>query len=158
MEELIVCSNGTQFWYRNNQLHRDNDLPAIVYFTGTQCWYQNGQLQRDNDLPAAIFSDGAQYWYKNNKLHRDNDLPAMVSLDGAQIWYQNGKIHRDNDLPAHIISEKSSFSDKITYTFIFYSHGKKIYRRECTAEEFKFHSFQESKDSVIFLDLEIEVV
>src|SRR5271170_6044899 len=42
-----------------NKLHRDNDLPAIIYANGTQWWYQRGVYHRDNDLPAIIYSDTA---------------------------------------------------------------------------------------------------
>jgi len=48
---------------KNNKLHRDDDLPAVVYVGGTQEWYKNGQLHRDN-LPAIIYSSGYKYWYK----------------------------------------------------------------------------------------------
>jgi antitoxin component YwqK of YwqJK toxin-antitoxin module len=46
----------TQEWYKNDKLHRDNDMPAMIIHNGTQEWYQNGQLHRDNDLPAVIYS------------------------------------------------------------------------------------------------------
>ena len=92
-----------QFWYnRNRQLHRDDDLPAVIGEDGTQMWYQNGERHRNNDLPAIIRPNGSQEWYRNGKLHRDNDLPAEIEEDGTQKWYQNGELHRDNDLPAVI--------------------------------------------------------
>jgi len=54
----------------NDQLHRDNDLPAIINSDGTEKWYQNDQLHRDNDSPAIIYGSGSQSWYQNDKLHR----------------------------------------------------------------------------------------
>ena len=57
--------NGTQEWYKNGEIHRDNDLPAVIRANGTQKWYKNGNRHRDNDLPAVIFSNGSQEWYKN---------------------------------------------------------------------------------------------
>jgi len=81
-------------------LHRDDDLPSVIYKDGSKYWYKNGQLHRDNDLPAAIYHDGSQSWYKNNKLHRDNDLPAVIFYNGTKYWYKDGLRHRDNDLPA----------------------------------------------------------
>ncbi len=76
------------------QLHRDNDLPAIICTSGTQEWYQYGKLHRDNDLPTIICTDGAQYWYQHDELHRDNDLPAIIYANGMQCWYQHGKFIR----------------------------------------------------------------
>ena len=38
----ITLSNGTQKWYLNGKLHRENDLPAIIHSDGTQEWYLNG--------------------------------------------------------------------------------------------------------------------
>ena len=64
------CRHGHQYWYRNGKLHRDNDLPAIIYSNGTCVWFQNGRKYREGDQPAAIYADGTQHWYKNGRLHR----------------------------------------------------------------------------------------
>ena len=71
---LLLAYKGTQFWYKNGQLHRDNDLPAIIYPSGIQYWCQNGKFHRDGDLPAMIDSKGNRAWYKEGKLHRDPNL------------------------------------------------------------------------------------
>ncbi len=56
-------------WYQHGKLHRDNDLPAVIYTNGTQMWYQHGKLHRDNDLPAVIYSDGAvEYWINDKRI------------------------------------------------------------------------------------------
>ena len=82
MDGLVIDSDGNQRWYNSdNQLHRDNDLPAVIYSSGTQYWYKNNQQHRDNDLPAKIYPSGTQYWCKNNKYHRDNDLPAVIQAE-----------------------------------------------------------------------------
>jgi antitoxin component YwqK of YwqJK toxin-antitoxin module len=61
-------------------------------------WYvvfrKNGQLHRDNDLPAVIYANGEKEWYQNGQLHRDNDLPTVVLPSGTKLWYQNGKFIR----------------------------------------------------------------
>ncbi len=131
--ELLVTTeiiDGTEKWYKNGRLHRDNDLPAVITSYGGQVWCKNGERHRDNDLPAIIVDrDGIQVWYKNGKLHRDHDLPAIILTEtqkwwrhyelrkdnndilpiigsnGAQYWCQNGQLHRDNDLPAVIRSD-----------------------------------------------------
>ena len=39
-----IDENGTQKWFINNELHRENDLPAIIYSDGTKEWYLNGKF------------------------------------------------------------------------------------------------------------------
>ncbi len=100
-----IDKNYSKYWYKNGKLHRDNDLPAIIYKIyqdEDQYWFKNGKLHRDNDLPAVVHQNGYQGWYKNGVLHRDNDLPAQISPNGTLRWYKNGKYHRENDLPAII--------------------------------------------------------
>jgi hypothetical protein len=94
--ETYVNINGTQHWLQNGEIHRDNDLPAIIRWNGEKIWYQNGEIHRDNDLPAIINANGNQYWCKNGKLHRDNDLPVVIFSDGSQFWFKNGLQHRYN--------------------------------------------------------------
>jgi antitoxin component YwqK of YwqJK toxin-antitoxin module len=88
--ETYELKNGAQYWYKNGEIHRDNNLPAIITSDGSQCWYQNGEIHRDNNLPAIITSDGTQCWYQNGEIHRDNNLPAIITSDGTQQWYKNG--------------------------------------------------------------------
>jgi len=80
------------YWVNTEeQTHRDNDLPAVIFSDGNQQWWVNGKLHRDNDLPAAIFADGTQQWRVNGKLHRDNDLPAVIFSVGNQQCWVNGQ-------------------------------------------------------------------
>ena len=56
---------GNKFWYNSkNQLHRDNDLPAIIASDGSQSWFQNGEEHRKRDKPAYINSDMYKAYYK----------------------------------------------------------------------------------------------
>lgn len=87
---IIEIRNERIYWFKDGELHRDNDQPAIIFFDGTRCWYKNGQLHRDNDQPAAIYYTGSRYWYKNGNRHRDNDKPAVISVDGERYWYKDG--------------------------------------------------------------------
>ena len=63
--KVIVNSHGSQSWYLNGKLHRE-DGPAIIYANGDQYWYLNGKLHRE-DGPAIIWAKGAQYWYLNSE-------------------------------------------------------------------------------------------
>jgi hypothetical protein len=85
---------STIYYNSDNEMHRGNDLPAIIWANGSQEWYVNGVRHRDNDLPTVIWADGSTLWYLNEKLHRDNGLPAVIWADGSQFWYVNGKLIR----------------------------------------------------------------
>jgi len=60
-----------------------------VYDNGTQEWWLNGNLHRE-DGPAVIYADGTQEWYLDDKRHRE-DGPAVIYADGGQAWWLNGK-------------------------------------------------------------------
>ena len=89
MKEYVVkvYDNRTE-WYQNNELHREDDLPAIEFSNGYKEWYQNGQCHRDN-APAIECANGNKYWYQNGKLHRE-DGAAIECGNGNKYWYLNG--------------------------------------------------------------------
>jgi len=49
--------------------HSFDDEPAIIWSGGTKYWYKDGLLHRDNNLPALIFSDGDCGYYKNENIY-----------------------------------------------------------------------------------------
>ncbi len=65
--------------------------PPTIDKHGTKYWRKNGELHRGNDLPAIIYDSGAMVWCQNNKLHRDNGLPAIIYADGRLEYYNMGK-------------------------------------------------------------------
>jgi len=76
--------------------NRLKEPAPIINKYGDKCWYNKaGELHRENDLPAVILEDGSKGWYKNGKLHRDNDLPAVIYKDGIKLWYINGEFIRN---------------------------------------------------------------
>jgi len=87
----ITTEFGTKLWYnKSGELHRENDMPAVISSTGDKHWWKNGKRHRDNDLPAVIYLDGYNEWYKNGKVHRDNDMPAIIGKYAFKAWYKNG--------------------------------------------------------------------
>jgi len=60
------------YWFiafrRNKKLHRDNDLPAIIWNYGRREWYQFDQLHRNNDQPAVICANGRKEWYRDRRM------------------------------------------------------------------------------------------
>jgi hypothetical protein len=77
-----------QKWYKNGELHRDNDMPAVIDYRHRVEYYRNGRLHRDGDNPAYI-DNGEVFYYKDGILHRDNDEPAVISRD-ERGYYKNG--------------------------------------------------------------------
>jgi antitoxin component YwqK of YwqJK toxin-antitoxin module len=109
LEEYKKDDHGNEYWYKNGKLHRDNDLPALIYKDGDKLWYKNDKLHRDNDLPSIILINGDKFWYKNGNSQRDGDLPAIILSDGSEYWCKNDKLHRDNDLPAMILADGTQY-------------------------------------------------
>jgi len=86
-----VGLNGSEWWFKDGQLHRDGDLPAVVYPNGDQYWCQHGKPHRDGDQPAVVRADGNQKWYQHGDLHRDGGKPAVINADGTCAYYRHGK-------------------------------------------------------------------
>lgn len=82
-------------WYSNGKIHRDDDLPAIVFASGLQQWYKNGKLHRDNDKPAHIHPSGHIVYYKQGRLHRNADFPAMLHPDGSCDFVYQGQLWKE---------------------------------------------------------------
>jgi hypothetical protein len=98
-----INEKGDKFWeISGNDLHRANDLPAIVSRDGTLIWARYDYFHRMNDKPAFIGGDGAYEWLIDGALHRSYDLPAVILNDGTRMWYCNGDLHRRNNKPAII--------------------------------------------------------
>jgi len=51
-KEINVYYDGTisNFWFKNNCLHRDNDLPAYIDFVGVQLYYKDGAQYRKKNF------------------------------------------------------------------------------------------------------------
>ena len=75
---------GATRWYRNYRLHRDGDLPAVIWDRGEQSWYRDGDLHRDGDKPARTYPDGRREHHCGGALHRDG-APAVY--DPGTGWF-----------------------------------------------------------------------
>ena len=82
---------NNKYWYKNNKLYRNCDLPAVEYKDGTKIWYKDDLCHRSNDLPAVEYNDGDKFWYIYDRLHRNNNLPAIILNNGYKEWFKNGK-------------------------------------------------------------------
>jgi hypothetical protein len=104
----IKRSNGSEEWYKDGLMHRDNDLPAMMTATAN-IWYKNGEIHRDDDKPAIEYTDGGMMWYKEGLQHRDGDMPAVIIDNLIKMWYVNGLKHRDGDMPAEILPNGTKY-------------------------------------------------
>ena len=101
MSRLAEYVNGDKFWHDAHEyLHRENDLPAVIFTSGSKSWWIHGIRHRENDQPAIEYWNGDKQWYVNGKHHRENDQPAIKDIDGHKEWWYNGKRHRENGKPA----------------------------------------------------------
>ena len=82
--------------YKNEfgQVHRDYDLPAVLWARGSKEWYVNGERHRANDLPAMYFINETTQWWKNGQLHREGGRPAIkyfCGIDSRDEWWINDR-------------------------------------------------------------------
>ena len=73
-------SEGSQQWYDNDELHRE-DGPAIITSHGSHHWYYRGYLHRD-DGPAVILPDGrVEYWQHGVKVSEVEMFAKGVAIN-----------------------------------------------------------------------------
>jgi len=97
----VIGPDGSKSWYKHGKRHRIDDLPAMIMADGAQRWYEHGVPMRTGGGPAEIWRNGAQVWLdENGEWHRDDDKPAMIWPDGTLFWFQHGKRHRDHNRPS----------------------------------------------------------
>jgi len=74
MKNPDIDTVGTKRWYNEaGELHRDNDLPAVIYYWGDVSWYQNGLRHRKAGLPAIEYNNGIKCWYQNGFIIRRDE-------------------------------------------------------------------------------------
>lgn len=57
-----IFPNGNEEWYKNDQLHRTDFLPAVTT-KSVKYWYYQGYLHRDDGEPAVTYANGRKEWY-----------------------------------------------------------------------------------------------
>ena len=73
------------FYNSNNLLHRENDLPAIIWNNNDKEWRSEGKRHRENG-PACEYANGTRKWYDKGKSARI-DGPAVEWDNGDTEWY-----------------------------------------------------------------------
>ncbi len=83
--EIVIDEHGTEYYYINGKLHRE-DGPAIIYANGGKQWYTNGKLHRE-DGPAIIYNNGHKEWWING--HRVSESgTALHRLDHITLKFK----------------------------------------------------------------------
>ena len=92
-DEVRRDDMGATYHLLDGQLHRE-DGPAVILGDGTEQWFYEGALHREDDEPASVLSTGEREWYRNGVQHRDDDKPAVIHPDGSTIYIVDGLLHR----------------------------------------------------------------
>lgn len=93
-----ASNNFIKKWYKNDDLHRENDLPAIEHSYFKE-WWKDGVRHRENDLPAVEHNNKEhKEWWIKGRLHREKG-PAKICTYKIinyhkKVWYYDGNIHR----------------------------------------------------------------
>ena len=82
-------------WYYLGEIHRGNDLPAVVIVGERYEWWTHGIPGRDGDRPAVV-TRMVKEWIVDDKLHRDGGQPAVVWYNGDADYFTHGVQDRDN--------------------------------------------------------------
>lgn len=111
----VVRANGDLEWFCDDAVHRDDrDKPAVRRTSGVSEWRRHGKLHREGDLPAVVFHDLRPHivatarrphreWWVDGRRHRAGGLPAVERADGGDEFWENGLRHRAGGLPAVIM-------------------------------------------------------
>ena len=86
MSEMIdriveADEQGNERWFNSSsQLHRDGDLPAVIYASGTKEWFKDGLCHRAGG-PAVVWFNESKEWWTNGV--REND---PVNYPNLKDW------------------------------------------------------------------------
>lgn len=102
-----IDNQGNHYWFKNDLLHRDDDLPAVELLDGEKQWYKEGFLHRDVE-PARITANEQYIWYQYGLPHRE-DGPAYVwkfIFGDVEEWYLNGIQHTKEEFDKYLKRKK----------------------------------------------------
>lgn len=93
-EPAVVWADGKMEWYNRGERHREQGPAVLnftmcngVKHFRAEWWWKNN-LHRDNDEPAVVEDDTYGEYWVHGKLHRGNNLPAIVDVlnKRAEYW------------------------------------------------------------------------
>lgn len=111
-ELFIYAEDKDEFWFRCGQLHRENDLPAVIHNDGNdKYWFINGLLHRDYDQPASFeimfkvqgYVEYLECWFSHGEYHRIGN-PAIIETKiddsgrGESYYYYEYNTHIEREV------------------------------------------------------------
>ena len=80
-----IDEDGDKWYYKNNLLHRDDDLPAIECSNGDKWYYRKGLSHRIWGH-AIEWSDGEKWWYLFGVEYTEDDYNTLMSNLPLLYW------------------------------------------------------------------------
>ena len=78
--------------YQNYIDDNGNQITIDTDYLGNKRYYKNNLLHRDDNLPAIEYADGETQWYKEGKLHRlDGPAREWYRWIKYKEWWVEGK-------------------------------------------------------------------
>jgi hypothetical protein len=74
-------------FYLNNK-----DIIEIIEYQCAKVWYKNNLIHRDNDLPAIEFFDGDKEYWEDQKMHRIKGPAIEYKSSNCFAWFYEGKV------------------------------------------------------------------
>lgn len=74
------------------KLHSFYDEPSVINEYGDMAWHKNGVLHRDNNMPAIIYADGEIEWYIYGMryVYDYTNVPKVkLPLRDIQYWFED---------------------------------------------------------------------
>ncbi len=93
LEEEIFA---TIYYNSHNQIHRPNDLPAVIKEYSSE-WFKNGKRHRENDKPAIICSEFGDVWFQNNIIYREHYKASFINKKGMEFVIRDNKFYSTNE-------------------------------------------------------------
>ena len=114
--ELKIHPNGTQEWYKEGKIHRDNDQPAVIYADGTKSWCKEGKSHREMINLRSFIADGTKEWYKDGNVIVKMINPRLLMQMERNIGIRTG----------YNILHKSRLEDKKSQDETFVEENKRL--------------------------------
>ena len=74
-----VYDGGSEFWYLDNEFHREG-APAIVnHKTGYKAWYQHGKLHNEHGAAVRLIDGTLEFWLNGRKF--GGSVSWQIDLD-----------------------------------------------------------------------------
>lgn len=105
---VTMSRDGTLRYLKDRFLHRDEDLPAVIWASGEVEYWVNGKRHRGNGKPAIV-QRGRREWWVNGDRHRDLDLAAIEDDNMGQYeWFVFGERKRVRASDPTVLCQKQT--------------------------------------------------